>query len=758
MPSPLVVYDLENVTDYLGFESFCNDLMSREGFPGITPLGGSSDRGRDAIHRDAVTNTIFAYSVRHDWRTKLAQDLESIARHAHACDRVVFVTNATLSANEYDTQRDVTKARYGWDLDIFDIKRIATLINNAHRDLIDVHPSIFKLSSVVTEPTGEPFSPSSYCARLLNDHARSPNEYALLMAEHHEIDAFVETKTRQGVLRRLPVVDVPNRSRVSFLLGESGAGKSTSLWQLTAKYSERVLAGQNSHTPVLLNLRNWTRETNCEGLLEDQFSMRGFDGAGIDAALKRGSFLILIDGLNEVTRARQSDCYYDLKAFLHRSSSNRIVIACRSVDFKTPSDALMQDEPRIAHDVYEIARMDREQIKSYARDYLTRESLPANEFFEALRIDEDAVWENTSSVVHLIRIPLFLQVFLEAFRSSGELPNSRADLLQILVRYVVRREIARGSPFDEFVYRRTLGQMAVRASDEGFGLRFPGGLGLSWLSSMLAEWRTEGIVNADVLVADVWRRVLSANFLYEDRYSEVSWLHQLIRDFFQGAEFARIWLLGSPHRDGLTERIATIGLETALAVTLSLLPIRPGAELLRTLIYFADENGRRAFEGQSTEVRRQLVEELVSPVIADGDPETNDLMRLARALPYVETAETLDASFYDAPDDLTQAKVTEALAEFMIEHQPRVQQNDMLWYDEREAVRLEITARAVKRCAELLRRRLRSPNELASFYAAKGLFETDRSAAVDRLRELSGSDKSAVRSLVRDLVDEWGLE
>ena len=66
MPSKTTKYDLTEATDYLGFESLCHDLMSREGYKSIQPLGGTGDKGRDAIHFDKSTSisTVFAYSVR----------------------------------------------------------------------------------------------------------------------------------------------------------------------------------------------------------------------------------------------------------------------------------------------------------------------------------------------------------------------------------------------------------------------------------------------------------------------------------------------------------------------------------------------------------------------------------------------------------------------------------------------------------------------------------------------------------------------
>lgn len=115
-------------TDYLGFESLCHDLMSREGYKSIQPLGGTSDKGRDAIHFDKSTSisTVFAYSVRKDWEIKLEEDLKTVRRYAHECDQFVFVFTSPISATKFDKKKRAVKQAYGWDLDIYDLERIST--------------------------------------------------------------------------------------------------------------------------------------------------------------------------------------------------------------------------------------------------------------------------------------------------------------------------------------------------------------------------------------------------------------------------------------------------------------------------------------------------------------------------------------------------------------------------------------------------------------------------------------------------------
>src|SRR5260221_7928690 len=99
MAADPIIYCLEQLTDYDQFERLCHDLMALDGYRGIEPLGGSQDKGRDAIHVDRTLNdevTIFAYSVREDWRDKLNEDSEKIHKHGHACQRLAFLSTGAF--------------------------------------------------------------------------------------------------------------------------------------------------------------------------------------------------------------------------------------------------------------------------------------------------------------------------------------------------------------------------------------------------------------------------------------------------------------------------------------------------------------------------------------------------------------------------------------------------------------------------------------------------------------------------------------
>ncbi|MBX3452759.1 MAG: hypothetical protein KF777_24700 [Planctomycetaceae bacterium] len=145
MASDPIIYCLENLTDYDQFERFCSDVMARSGYSSIEPLGGTKDKGRDALHRGTAAegkSTIFAYSVREDWEDKLSEDCGKVRKHGHACDRIVFLTTSPFTVYERDNAVTMVNDEFGWELELYGLERLRVTVA-ADATLITQHPQIF---------------------------------------------------------------------------------------------------------------------------------------------------------------------------------------------------------------------------------------------------------------------------------------------------------------------------------------------------------------------------------------------------------------------------------------------------------------------------------------------------------------------------------------------------------------------------------------------------------------------------------------
>jgi hypothetical protein len=140
-----VIYCLEHLTDYDQFERLCHDIMALDGYRGIEPVGGTKDKGRDALHldRSTGTTTVFAYSVREDWRTKLETDAAKVRGHGHECGRFAFLSTATFSPSERDDAVAFIRTTYGWELVLYGLERLANMLRSSHKEVIAQHPHIF---------------------------------------------------------------------------------------------------------------------------------------------------------------------------------------------------------------------------------------------------------------------------------------------------------------------------------------------------------------------------------------------------------------------------------------------------------------------------------------------------------------------------------------------------------------------------------------------------------------------------------------
>ena len=190
MAADPIIYCLQELTDYDAFERLCSDVMAGLEYRDIEPLGGRSDRGRDAIFVSRANPQdvrIFAYTVRSDWKKKLREDCASIQKNGHDCRRLVFVCTSDLTSNDKDAAKDRVGNEYGWDLNIYDLERLRISLVGPLRHLVPQHPQIFR----------DPWFPKRGGISIAHgrdtiviDHVSADHAFATWLARKLQLDGY----------------------------------------------------------------------------------------------------------------------------------------------------------------------------------------------------------------------------------------------------------------------------------------------------------------------------------------------------------------------------------------------------------------------------------------------------------------------------------------------------------------------------------------------------------------------------------------
>lgn len=247
MAADPIVYCLENLSDYDQFERLCHDLMALQGYLKIEPLGGSKDKGRDAIQKEDTNQkaTVFAYSVREDWKIKLREDAKKVKKHNHPCHTLVFLSTADFSATERDAAVKDIKDTYGWTLELYGIERLRTLLVGPYSKLLNQHPQIFPPVFVRSV-----LSPDAPRGLLVVDHHLKDAAFAVWLTRRLTILGFdvwcrgvsptgggpwseqVMALLETTALRLLPVVSVSSASDPDLTVRRGLAAASSRLLPL----------------------------------------------------------------------------------------------------------------------------------------------------------------------------------------------------------------------------------------------------------------------------------------------------------------------------------------------------------------------------------------------------------------------------------------------------------------------------------------------------------------------------------------------
>ena len=121
------------------------------------------------------------------------------------------------------------------------------------------------------------------------------------------------------------------------ILGAPGAGKTTTLLELTSELINRAEQDTNLVIPVVFNLSSWAatkKQTIAEWLVEELDSRYQIpERFGADW-VKNEQLLLLLDGLDEVSEDRRNDCVIAINEFKQSHGVTEIVVCSRIKDYE----------------------------------------------------------------------------------------------------------------------------------------------------------------------------------------------------------------------------------------------------------------------------------------------------------------------------------------------------------------------------------------------------------------------------------------
>jgi len=127
---------LAEFTDTRAFEDMCSSLLVSD-YPHIIPLGGTKDRGRDAIEPTFISGlfqsddgAILQFSTEKSWESKLKRELKKVFQKGHNPIQYVFVTSQKVSSTDFDRLRQFANEKYSLPLLIYDVEWLRVRLEN----------------------------------------------------------------------------------------------------------------------------------------------------------------------------------------------------------------------------------------------------------------------------------------------------------------------------------------------------------------------------------------------------------------------------------------------------------------------------------------------------------------------------------------------------------------------------------------------------------------------------------------------------
>lgn len=218
------------------------------------------------------------------------------------------------------------------------------------------------------------------------------------------------------------------------ILGNPGAGKTTTMLELTRDLIARAEKKFNYPIPILLNLSSWTNyhQPISEWLVMELKSKYGVPIKLAKQWLENRQLIPMLDGLDEMEISRQKLCIQAINQFVQGESRSEYLVICSRNEEYVRHNAKLQLNAAI-----HLKPLTDKQIQNYLLDIK--------------QIDFWQIIVDSPSLLELSRIPLLLNVIILTYETISledwKRFNSTENLLTYLLEAYVQRMLGalRGS-------------------------------------------------------------------------------------------------------------------------------------------------------------------------------------------------------------------------------------------------------------------------------------------------------------------------
>lgn len=297
---------------------------------------------------------------------------------------------------------------------------------------------------------------------LIQEEASYPEILSLIINVQSDSNQAPDTK-------RLPLLSIIERVSQLVLFGESGSGKTVSLWQIALNTIEKSNEGENHSIPVYIDLSSYDGEQIYE-LIQNSILASGqrISVKLIDGWAKKGQLVLLLDGYDYCRAGLRQDLQFRLKNWLKINHQNTVVIVSHN-----PSDGNNLELP-----AFKVMSLSTEQSIKILGNVAEINNKDVTNIRYGLQPDSQ----------YLLKNPLLLKMLAYHYVHTNKLiPRSRSPLYQNVIDGILTLSERKGFlEFDKDLKIKILALIADWMQNNEIYSISP-----STISNLLSEWSKE---------------------------------------------------------------------------------------------------------------------------------------------------------------------------------------------------------------------------------------------------------------------------